>query len=362
MLGRNKKKKEADPTEALEYSDYEMDQMMDDSDIPGLEPEGKGSKTRSKNTRLALISFIALILIAGIYFGSKYYNVILEQKDKVMTMVGLKKKAPKISEAGKKAREEEKARLAAIEKLNREANTRGPEGETRGGKKPADENIAQEVTPARKEPSTEAQSGLTSDIDSKKQEGTVQKGQESVKEIQNLPSKRTTKRPVSTEKPVTVPSGEYAIQIGTFAIRNNATRLIRKFTERGVGVYGVHFSGASGRHTVYAGPFYSKPEAEEAAREIRASGIRGVRVIYNKKTAVYKVYIGKSGSVRRFKKLAAKIERMGFEAGMEMKRGPGGLTAVYIGNFTSAEEAERARHGLTREDVPSSLVVKRSRG
>ncbi|MBI5185594.1 MAG: SPOR domain-containing protein [Nitrospinae bacterium] len=377
-----KKKKEAEETESSEYSDEAMDQIMDEAEA-GESEEG-GSKTRSKNTKIALISVIGLVLISGIYFGSKYYDALLVQKDKLMVLVGLKKEEPKISEAEKKVSEEEKAKLAEMERIKKEERIakRKKEAEEGGAK---EENVAKEVQPEGAQtakappPAAKAvehienqgkqkQQEAPKEHLAKKEEKEIPKNKESGKPAMPEPMK-TTDNSTKAEKqapapaspaqaPHTSTSGGYAIQVGTFAVKENAVSLIQKLSEKGFESFGVPVYGSAGSNAVYAGPFYSRAEAEDAAREIKRAGVHGARVIYDKAEAIYKVDAGKYSSASKADDTEEKISSLGFEAISETEKNSGNLTAVYIGNFATEAQAEEVRKGLPKDLVPSSAVVK----
>ncbi len=340
-----KKKKEE---ESVEYEEGEVDQIMVDE--AGALDSGQEEKPRSKNTKIVLIGGIALVLIAAIYFGSQYYNELLKKKDELMVLAGLKKepqKAPstltqketkkKLKIRKKKLREKKKA---VVEEMRRE---KGKDKKLKEG------NIAREIT---------------QDVNGAKGSYAPQPEGDKTEKADRIPSETAPptieKKVASSENdtPAMTSSGEYAIQIGTYAVKKNAVGLIQKFTERGYETYGLPYSGSSKSYTVYAGPFFSKPEADEAARELRRSRIRSPKVIYEKRNATYKIRIGRYSSSNKSRKMLEVIQDLGFEGSSEYKKGSGKMIVVYIGNFSSRAEAEEVQNRLPKEDVPSSLIVK----
>lgn len=360
-----KKKKEAEAGE--EFSDEEMDQIMDEVETGG--PGEAGNKTRSKNTKIALISIIGLVLIAGIYFGSKYYGVLLVQKDKLMVMAGLKKEESRISEAEKKAVEEERARFEEIESRKKEERMAIRKKEREEGKT-QEENVAKEVPSEASEPTK--QTPIPPSVEKPKEDigqKDNKRGEESRdrektpisgtgKELENSAKAEKPAAPSRSTSATTSPSGEYAIQAGSFAVKENAVSLIKNLTERGFEAFGVPFSDSARSNIVYAGPFYSRVEAEEAAKEMQREGIRNARVTYDREEAIYKVDAGSYSSMDKAKSLEEEISRVGFESGRETQKASGSMTAVFIGNFADGTKAEEVRKSLPKEIVPSSFVVK----
>ncbi len=350
-MAENEEKEEG--TENDEYTDDEIDSIMDDDELAGS--EAAGSKTRSKNTKLALIGGVALVLIAAIYFGSTNLDILLEKKDQLMVMVGLKKETPKISEEEKAALEEEKARLEAIAQLEEEERLAALKNE------PApEEDVAEEVTEEPEsepvsEPAPQHAEETVKEESSKIKESEIASGGEPI-EPSEPPAETPPVKAVAA--PPMASSGEFAIQAGTFGVKQNAIKLIKKFTDQGYQAYGIPHHGSGKYHTVNAGPFYSKPEAQEAAREMKSNGIRSPRVTYDSNDASYLVVAGKSKSAYDSEMLAGKVRRLGYKASSEYKKGAGAMTVVYVGNFATRAEAEKVRRNLPKKEVPSSLIVK----
>ena len=345
MFWKKKKKQEEEgDAENQEYSEDEVDQIMDEAETSDSQ-DGE-SKPRSKNTKVALIGVIALVLLAGIYFGSKNYQELLVHKDKLLAMVGLNKEAPEKPEIPvpappKELQEPQKSSVVEAEKKSPE-----PKPEAHEAKPRLHENVAQEV-PSSELTKPKAETPTTHP------ERTVARPEESLKEKAKVPAAPRSTPPAPTS------SGKYAIQVGTFSIKENAVKLIQKLTESGYEAYGVPISGSGSRQkSIYAGPFYSKLEAEEAAEELRRSDVASARIAYDKSEASYHVEVGRPATEGASERLREKIRRLGYQdGGSKSQRGGDAMTAVYVGNFADKAQAEEAQRNLPKEDVPSSMIV-----
>ena len=347
MFWKKKKKEEGD-AESQEFSDEEVDHIMDEAEASdSLDEE---SKPRSKNTKVATIGFIALVLLAGIYFGSKNYPELLVHKDNLLALVGFNKETPENPEipaapppAAKEHQEPPKPAAMEADKKPPE-----PRPETREAKPRLNENVAQEVHPSEP-PKPRAEAPAVHP------EKTPARAEESPREKAKAPAAPPSPPPATTS------SGKYAIQVGTFSIKENAVKLIQKLTESGYEAYGVPISVSGSRQkqkNIHAGPFYSKLEAEEAEEELRKNDVPSARVVYDKGEASYRVEVGNPSTVGAAERLKEKIRRLGYQdGGSKSTRGGDAMTAVYVGNFADKDQAEEVRKKLPKEDVPSSWVV-----
>ena len=83
------------------------------------------------------------------------------------------------------------------------------------------------------------------------------------------PTSKTTVRPAA-------PGHGWTVQLGSFASRANADKLVRQLRAQGFGVYMLSGgSGAAARYRVRVGPLADRNAATQAAAKLRSSGHEG---------------------------------------------------------------------------------------
>ena len=326
VLGDNAVKQNEDDI----TSEEEVAELLDDIEIEAeLHQE---ELVRKKNTKIWIISIIGLAVIAGVYLGTNSYNIISEKE----------------KSADKTARLSEEFLPSQAEMIKTE--------ETDLNK--ADDNMSEiGLNPPPAKPGTT----LKKSIEENKIKLPVTANKKSTKKksfTKEQPYRNTMPEKNTLTANISI-SGKYYVQIGVFAVKENAERLILSLKNK-------HFSPSKSTakkkikmYRVFRGIFSDRKKAEKEIANLKKSGINATL----KKTASgdkYSVYAGSFSIKQNAERFKNKINTLGFTSKVIKLPVMMDTHKVFVGYFKTKQEAVLTQNKLTKEGFAKTIIVKKS--
>ena len=304
-------------------------EKMEKEQEPEIQEEDKLNK---KNAKIILIPIMGLVIIAGLIFGTKYYNAPRGEKQS---------DAPSGSSLLNSSKKEI---LPSHDKMRKIEDLTFLESQAKLNKTKS--NVQTSPPPAPKSQGSKISKPLKP---SKKKEAKTQAlhknspGQIKPKINQSLSSKN-------------IQQGQYYLQLGSFVIKDNADRLHRSLKKRGFAPSKKTVKEKVKMYRVYAGDFKEKSAAEKEIVKLKKAGIRAAYERTPDKR--YILYLESFFYKKSAENLVRKIMDIGLPAKINRLPVMMNVNKVLVGQFNTKQEALLFQKNLGEKGFSESIILK----
>ena len=151
-------------------------------------------------------------------------------------------------------------------------------------------------------------------------------------------------------------TGNYALQVGSFAVKTNAEKLQKRLEEKGYAVTVRQASPKVPGHRVLVGEYTAQADAQAQRDKMVAAGAKGARVV-SAGGGKFTVEAGTFRSLDAAIDQARELQKSGMASRIDSRPAATGLYQVRVGAYASRQEAQTQVESLRKEGV-SPIVVK----
>jgi len=151
-------------------------------------------------------------------------------------------------------------------------------------------------------------------------------------------------------------AGNYALQVGAFAVKSNAERLQKRLEEKGFAVTVRQTSPRLPRHRVLVGEYAAQGDAQAQRNKAVGAGAKGAKVV-PAGGGKFTVEAGTFRDLDAAIDLARELQKSGIVSRIDSRPTATGLYQVRIGAYASRQEAQTQLEALRKEGL-SPIVVR----
>ena len=306
-----------------------IDDLIDDAEIEAeIEAE---KKIRSKNTKLLTISFVAVAVLAFLYFGM--------ETTQQTSVPPVEEKLP------------EMAQNAVAESLPAtEASTTSsviPPVESTSAKQDKTEPVASTPDVINPAPSKQPVEKVSPAVETAK----VEPAKPVKPTPPPAPVKKAPKAPASTK----MASGNIFIQTGAFSVRDNAVRMVKRLKAKGFESSIVSHSKSVSRNFVYQSGY---PDVNSLAAPIKSLQKAGVKNPEQKKNddGTYTLHLGQFKTTQEAEKFREKLSLNGILAEEKVANVSLFTHFAQVGGFASRKDALKIQKNLESAGFKGSFI------